>query len=287
MAVKGKPGLGKGLDKLIPNDLKNREPEGKLTLKLSQIEPNPDQPRKSFDKESIEELAESIKQYGVIQPIIVSRNGDMYEIIAGERRWRAARKAGLKEIPVVVKEYTDKEIAEISLIENIQREDLNAIEEALAYKQLIEDYKLTQEELSGRISKSRTAIANTMRLLKLAPEVQEMLIKGDITEGHARALLSVEKSEDQIRLAQKIIKDGMSVRQTEDMIRFFNLPAASVKAEIKNDAVYRDLEKKMTKLLGTKVRIRQKEKGKGKIEISYFSEDQLDELYTSINKIAK
>ena len=285
--AKAKTGLGKGIDLLIPHDediVSSANEESKTTLKLSQVEPNRKQPRKKFDKESLEELAESIRQYGIIQPIVVCKRDDYYEIIAGERRWRAAKKAGLKEVPVVIKEYTDKEIAEISLIENIQREDLNPVEEANAYKKLIEEYGLTQEELAQRISKSRAAVTNTLRLLKLHSEIQNMLVNGEITAGHARALLGIEDQNIQLELAEKITGGSLSVRQTEDLVRLYNNPPAVRKKPIKNDASYTELEKRMTESLHTKVRILQKDKGKGKVEISYYSEDQLDEIFRTINK---
>ena len=288
--AKAKTGLGRGLNVLIPGS--DLEPEKKeevrvkttTTLKLSQIEPNKKQPRKQFDAQSLEELASSIKQYGVIEPIVVVKKDDYYEIVAGERRWRAAKKAGLKEVPVILKEYSDKEIAEISLIENIQREDLNPIEEAKAYKQLIEGYKLTQEELAERISKSRSAITNTMRLLKLHDKIQKMLINGQISAGHARALLAIEDKDKQLLAAEKIISESLSVRQTEDLVKALEKEPEPKKEKIKNNAVYKDLETKMTAVLGTRVSIKQKEVGKGKIEISYFSEEQLDNIYKILNK---
>lgn len=293
MATKKKSGLGglgKGLDLLIPGSLEEeKETKDVVVLKTSMLEPNKDQPRKTFDDEKIAELAESIKQYGIIQPIIVSKKNDYYQIIAGERRWRAAKKAGLKEVPVVIKEYTDKEIAEISLIENIQREDLNPIEEAQSYKQLIEDYNLTQEELAQRVSKSRTVITNAMRLLKLHPEVQKMLIVGELSAGHARALLGLDKQEQQLKLAKDIVEKSLSVRQTEDLVKAFSETKKTKKKE-KEDSmafVYRDLEKKLTSVLGTKVKVSHNEKGKGKIEISYFSDDELDRLYGILNKGAR
>ena len=293
MAVKKKAtkgGLGKGLDLLIPGASEEKEEKDVVLLKTSMIEPNKDQPRKTFDEEKIAELAESIKQYGIIQPIIVSKKDDYYQIIAGERRWRAAKKAGIKEVPVVVKDYSDREIAEISLIENIQREDLNPIEEALSYKQLIEEYHLTQEELAQRVSKSRTVITNAMRLLKLHKDVQKMLAKGDISAGHARALLALEDQKQQLQIAKEIQEKNLSVRETEDLVKSLNEKKPSGKKKEKDDGmgfIYRDLEKKMTAALGTKVKIKRKEKGKGKIEISYFSEDELDRLYGVINKGAK
>ncbi|MDO4734309.1 MAG: ParB/RepB/Spo0J family partition protein [Lachnospiraceae bacterium] len=286
-----KGGLGKGLDLLIPGAETKEEKKEALLLKTSQLEPNKDQPRKKFDEEAIEELAQSIKQYGIIQPIIVCKKDDYYQIIAGERRWRAAKKAGIREVPVVVKEYTDKEIAEISLIENIQREDLNPIEEAKSYKRLIDEYKLTQEELSERVSKSRTEIANKMRLLKLHDEVQKMLISGALSAGHARALLGLESKKDQLKAANEIIEKSLSVRQTEDLVKKMNEPkkdkTAKGKVDDSMEFVYRDLEKKLSDCLGTKVRISRKDKNKGKIEINYYSEDELDRLYGIINKGAK
>lgn len=293
MAVKkkaAKGGLGKGLDLLIPGATEEKEEKDVVLLKTSMIEPNKDQPRKTFDEEKIAELAESIKQYGIIQPIIVTKKDDYYQIIAGERRWRAAKKAGIKEVPVVVKDYSDREIAEISLIENIQREDLNPIEEALSYKQLIEEYHLTQEELAQRVSKSRTVITNAMRLLKLHKDVQKMLVNGDISAGHARALLALEDPKQQLQIAKEIKEKNLSVRETEDLIKTLNEKKPSAKKKEKDDGmgfIYRDLEKKMTAALGTKVKIKRKDKGKGKIEISYFSEDELDRLYGIINKGAK
>lgn len=285
MVKKTKTGLGKGLDILIPTTTDDNEDVKPQMLKISQVEPNRDQPRKQFDKASLEDLAGSIKQYGIIQPIIVSRKDDYYEIIAGERRWRAAKIAGLKEIPVVVKDYSEKEIAEISLIENIQRENLNPIEEAQAYKKLIEEYSLTQEDLSARISKSRAQIANTMRLLKLHEKVQKMLTTGELSAGHARALLGLEDQEQQFQTAERILAESLSVRQTEDLVKQLNEPVRVTRTttRIKNNVFYKDLEKRMTESLGTKVRIKQREQGKGKIEINYFSEEDLDRIYTLLN----
>ncbi len=290
----GRGGLGKGLDLLIPTESSSKTTEDEketLLLKTSQLEPNKDQPRKKFDEEKIEELAQSIRQYGIIQPIIVCKKEDYYQIIAGERRWRAAKKAGVKEVPVVVKDYTEKEIAEISLIENIQREDLNPIEEAKSYRQLIDEYNLTQEELAERVSKSRAEITNKMRLLKLHEDVQKMLIAGDISAGHARALLGLEDEKDQLKLANDIVEKNYSVRQTEDLVKKMNEPKKKSSEKNKEgdslDFVYRDLEKKLSDCLGTKVKITRKDKNKGKLEINYYSEDELDRLYGIINKGAK
>ena len=294
MAVKKKAargGLGKGLDLLIPVEPAEKEEKDVVVLKTSMLEPNKEQPRKSFDSEKIDELAQSIKQYGIIQPSIVCKKDDYYQIIAGERRWRAAKKEGVKEVPVVVKEYSDREIAEISLIENIQREDLNPIEEALSYKQLIDDYHLTQEELAQRVSKSRTVITNAMRLLKLHKDVQKMLVDGRLSAGHARAILALEDPKQQLKIANEVVEKNLSVRQTEDLVKELNEAKPSAKKKAKKDDdmgfIYRDLEKKMTAALGTKVKIKRKDKRKGKIEISYFTEDELDRLYGIINKGAK
>ena len=293
MAVKKKPqkgGLGKGLDLLIPG-VEEKDDKEVVVLKTSMLEPNKDQPRKNFDEEKIEELASSIKQYGIIQPIIVCKKEDYYQIIAGERRWRAAKKAGLKEVPVVIKEYSEREIAEISLIENIQREDLNPIEEALSYKQLIDEYHLTQEALAQRVSKNRTYITNSLRLLKLHPDVQKMLEDNVITGGHAKAILGLEDQKKQLEIAKEVVEKKLSVRETEDLVNEIKETKPSKKKKAKKDDdmgfIYRDLEKKMTAALGTKVKIKRKDKGKGKIEISYFTEDELDRLYGIINRGAK
>ncbi len=292
---KGLGGLGKGLDLLLPTDVeepikKSIEEKDVVSLKTSMIEPNREQPRKKFDEEALEELSESIKQYGIIQPIIVCKKDDYYQIIAGERRWRAAKKAGLKEVPVVIKDYSEKEIAEISLIENIQREDLNPIEEAKSYKKLIDDYKLTQDELAKRVSKSRTVITNAMRLLKLHEEVQKMLVDGALSAGHARAILGIENKEKQLKVAKDVVEKSLSVRQTEDLVKALSESVGKKKAEKKKDDmafVYKDLEKKLGTALGTKVKINRRDKGKGRIEINYYSEDELDRIYGIINKGAK
>lgn len=290
---KGLGGLGKGLDLLIPAAEETTSEDIRkdvVVLKTSMIEPNREQPRKKFDEEALEELSESIKQYGIIQPIVVCKKDDYYQIIAGERRWRAAKKAGLKEVPVVIKDYSEKEIAEISLIENIQREDLNPIEEAQSYKKLIDDYKLTQDELAKRVSKSRTVITNAMRLLKLHDDVQKMLVDGSLSAGHARALLGIDNKDKQLKLANDIVEKSLSVRQTEDLVKAINEGTGKKKPQAKKDDmafVYKDLEKKLGAALGTKVKINRRDKGKGKIEINYYSEDELDRIYGVINKGAK
>lgn len=287
--AKIKPGLGKGLDLLIPDDEEmNEENNDPVFLKISQIEPNRNQPRKSFDETALEELADSIRNHGVIQPIIVRKRDDYYEIIAGERRWRAARLAGLKEIPVVIREYTDSEVSEIALIENIQREDLSPLEEARAYKTLIEEYGITQEELSGRLSKSRSKIANTMRLLKLDESVQELLESGRLSAGHARALLGLESPVFQKTAADEILKNNLSVRDTEKLVKKWNNPAAKREKKVpENDFVYRDIEGKMTEKLSARVKIANKADGTGKIEIEYFSDRELERILDIINKGAK
>ena len=283
--AKIKPGLGRGLDLLIPADDENEDSKDSVLLNISEIEPNRDQPRKKFSEESLKELARSIEKHGVIQPIIVIKKDDYYEIVAGERRWRAARMAGLSEIPALIREYSDREISEIALIENIQREDLTPIEEAKAYKALIEEYGITQEELSGRVAKSRAAIANSMRLLKLDEEVQNMLAEGIISAGHARALLVLEKNSDQIKAAQEIIKNSLSVRDTEKLVKNWGkTPVREEKKLPENDFVYRDLEEKMTESLGTKVKIANKADKTGKIEIEYFSDDELERIFKVIKK---
>ena len=283
--AKIKPGLGRGLDLLIPADDENEDSKDSVLLNISEIEPNRDQPRKKFNEESLKELARSIEKHGVIQPIIVIKKDDYYEIVAGERRWRAARMAGLSEIPALIREYSDREISEIALIENIQREDLTPIEEAKAYKALIEEYGITQEELSGRVAKSRAAIANSMRLLKLDEEVQNMLAEGIISAGHARALLVLEKNSDQIKAAQEIIKNSLSVRDTEKLVKNWGkIPVREGKKLPENDFVYRDLEEKMTESLGTKVKIANKADKTGKIEIEYFSDDELERIFKVIKK---
>lgn len=255
-------------------------------MKISDIEPNREQPRKNFDKEALQELADSIKQFGIIQPIVVQKKDDYYEIIAGERRWRAAKLAKLKEVPVIIKEYSDREVMEIALIENIQRKDLNPIEEALAYKSLIDEYSLKQEELANRVSKSRTAIANSMRLLKLTDSVQNMLINDEISMGHARALLTLDQEDLQIEAAKTIVSKGLSVRDTEKLVKSIlnpkqvKLPIPSAEA-----AIYDAIANKLREKMGTKVSINHKKNGKGKIEIEYYSQEELERLLEMFDDI--
>ena len=290
MAVR-KSGLGKGLDSLIPDHQSektglNTESEesgsndGVVMVKISKVEPNKNQPRKQFDEDSLLELADSIKLYGVLQPLLVLDKGNYYEIIAGERRWRAAKLAGIKEIPVLIKEYTEREIVEISLIENIQRENLNPIEEAIAYKRLLEDFNLKQDEIAERVAKSRTAVTNSIRLLKLDEKVQQMLIDEMISTGHARALLAITDSQEQVNLANQVFDEKLSVRETEKLIKKLLEPAKRVekKEEPALDAAYEQMEEKMKGIIGTKVTIHRKKKDKGKIEIEYYSQDELERI---------
>ena len=259
-----------------------------VMMKISQVEPNREQPRKEFDKEKLEELAESIRQYGVIQPLLVQKNDGYYEIIAGERRWRASKIAGLKEVPVIIRDYTEQEVVEISLIENIQREDLNPIEEANAYVRLMEEFHLTQENIAKRVSKSRAAVTNAIRLLRLPQEIREMLIYGDLTEGHARAILGLPDAENQLKAAHAVNKGGLSVRDTEKLVREMLNPKVPRKKETdpQSDLIYRDLEEQMKQVLGTKVAIRRKNKSAGKIEIDYYSAAELERLLDLLRSVS-
>ena len=284
-------GLGKGLDSLIPDTIKTSVPEKtkivekvvekpvELKVKISKVGPNKDQPRKQFDEDALMELADSIKQFGIIQPLIVQEKNGFYEIIAGERRWRAAKLAGLKEVPVIVKDYSDLEVVEISLIENIQRENLNPIEEALAYKRLLNEFNLKQDEVAERVSKSRTAVTNSMRLLKLDERVQQMVIDDMLSTGHARALLGIEDPELQAATAAKVFDEKWSVREVEKLVKQIQNGKPEKKKEEKvHDFIYTDLEEKMKAAVGTKVSIHQNAKGKGKIEIEYYSREDLERI---------
>ncbi len=296
-------GLGKGLDSLIPNAVgeakvkkeskaeskEEKREDGKETVvKITMVEPNRKQPRKNFDEDALQELADSIKQFGLIQPILVQDRKDHYEIIAGERRWRAAKIAGLKEVPVIIRNYSEKEIMEISLIENIQREDLNPIEEAQAYKRLLEEFHLKQDEVAERVSKSRAAVTNSMRLLKLGEEVQQMLIDDMISTGHARALLAIENQEEQYTIAQKIFDEKLSVRDVEKLVKNLNKPAKNPKKSTSTDktmeAIYLDLEEKLKNRLSTKVTVTSKGDGAGKIEIEFYNHEDLDRLMDLMGK---
>ena len=293
-------GLGKGLDTLIPagtgikSTPKTKQEvvvekvikKEEVMVKLTEIEPNREQPRKNFDEDSLLELAESIKQFGVIQPLIVQKKGESYEIIAGERRWRAAKLAGLKEVPVIVKEYSEQERMEISLIENIQRENLNPIEEAMAYKRLLTEFSLKQDEVAERVSKSRTAVTNSMRLLKLDEHVQQMVIDDMLTTGHARALLGIEDKELQRTLASKVFDNKLSVRETEKLVRNYQEEKKEKKKEtIENDFIYKDIEDKIRTILGTKVTLNHKKNNRGKIEIEYYSNEELERILELLESI--
>lgn len=282
----GKKGLGKGLDSMIPPkavgktiDNSSIEKTGETILKINDVEPNKNQPRKNFNEDSLMELSESIKLHGIVQPLVVTKQKGYYEIIAGERRWRAAKMAGLKEIPVVIKDYSPQEVMEVALIENIQREDLNPVEEAKAYQGLIREYNLKQDEVAEKVSKSRTAITNSLRLLKLDERVLDMLVEENISSGHARTLLGLSDKEEQVKIANKIFDEKLSVRETEKLIRNMNNPPKKTKKkELKNDFVYRDLEEKISQKVGTKVTINRKTEQKGKIEIEYYSPDELEKI---------
>lgn len=295
MGVK-RGGLGKGLDSLIPDNGKVPESGRKtkvvekviekivekpseVKLKINQIEPNREQPRKKFDEQALEELADSIRQFGILQPLIVQEKEKYYEIIAGERRWRAAKLVGLKEIPVVIRKMSEQEMVEISLIENIQRENLNPIEEAAAYKRLLEEFHLTQEEIAERVAKSRTAVTNSMRLLKLDERVQQMVVDEMLSTGHARALLAVEEPELQFQTANKIYNERLSVREVEKLVKNIGKEKSSKKEKnFQQEAVFQDLEEKMKVSLGTKVSINRKDDKKGRIEIEYYSMEELERL---------
>ena len=308
-----KKGLGRGLNQLIPTGdeartiskstpgdrtktitkevVKEVVKEVEQKVKITQIEPNKSQPRKQFDEDALQELADSIKQYGVLEPLIVTKKGKFYEIIAGERRWRAARLAGVKEVPVVIREYTDREIMEISLIENIQREDLNPIEEALAYESLINEYSLTQEEVAEKVSKNRSTIANSLRLLKLCDEVRQMIIEDKLTTGHARALIPIEDAELQTEAANFIFDNKLSVRDTEIYIKkLLSIPKESKENIVATNDLsifYNDIESRLKDILGAKIAIKSKNNEKGKIEINYYSQDELEritEMLYSINR---
>lgn len=300
-----KSGLGRGLDALFPEKTVQSKPKtvktvkeekkvavdtkkssqqetsnGERMMKISMIEPNREQPRKKFDEDALQELSESIKQYGILQPLLVSDKKDYYEIVAGERRWRAAKMAGLKEVPVVVKEFSTQEIVEISLIENIQREDLNPVEEAMAYKRLIDEFHLKQDEIAERVSKSRTAVTNSMRLLKLDSRVQQMMVDEMISAGHARAILAISDPEQQYNAAMKVFDEKLSVRETEKLVKSILTPTKKkpVVSNPTEDAIYESIEEKMKGITGTRVFIHRKKNNKGKIEIEYYSRDDLDRI---------
>ena len=295
MAIK--KGLGKGLDSLIAEKLDHKV-EKKIIeenvscetlVKLTLIEPGSNQPRKNFNEDSLQELADSIKQYGIIEPLIVQKNGSMYNIIAGERRWRAARIAGLKEIPVIVKEYSDEEVFEIALIENIQREDLNPIEEAIAYRKLIDEFHLKQDDIANRVGKSRVAVTNSMRLLKLDERIQQMLIEDMISAGHARALLGITENEMQYQAAVKVFDEKLSVRETEKLVKKMleEKPEKPLnkREEEQNNVIYHEIEERLKSIIGSKVKINRKAGNKGRIEIEYYSSEELERIVELIHQI--
>lgn len=299
-----KRGLGKGLDSMIPNkketiekktetakqsDTKKENVSRETFVRLSQIEPRQDQPRKKFNEDSLVELADSMRQVGVIQPLILQKIDDHYGIIAGERRFRAARLAGLKEVPAIIRDFSTQQVLEIALIENIQREDLNPIEEALAYQRLVKEFKLKQDEVAEKVAKSRTVITNSLRLLKLSKKVQEMLIEEMISSGHARALLAIDNAEQQYALAVRIFDEKLSVREVEKIIRNMQKEKEEKTREetpqqLQNEVIYKDLEEQMKRLLGTKVSINRKNESQGKIEIEYYSEEELDRIISFLKK---
>jgi len=306
-----KRGLGKGLDALIPETEKSAKDNSSVnktetekevvkevikeidTIDINKIEPNATQPRKFFDEDSLQELAESIRQHGLIEPLIVQKSKeDFYSIIAGERRWRAARIAGLKDIPVIVKEYNSQQIIEIALIENLQREDLNPIEEAEAFNRLIEEYNLKQDEVAEKVSKSRVTITNSLRLLKLDERVRNMIIEDKIKSGHARALLAIEDVDEQYNAAVKIFDEKLSVRETERLVKLINSKETAPKKEEKIETqqeklIFKQYEEKLKLVMGTKVNISHKNDGKGKIEIEYYSDKELERMFDMIMSIRR
>lgn len=295
-------GLGKGLDSLIPmGDIPSNKPkiqeketistsQAETVVKITKVEPNREQPRKNFDEDALQELADSIKQFGLLQPILVQDRNGYYEIIAGERRWRAAKLAGLKEVPVIIRNYSNQEIVEISLIENIQREDLNPIEEAQAYKRLLTEFNLKQDEVAERVSKSRTAVTNSMRLLKLCEPVQQMIIDDMLSTGHARALIPIEDAEQQLALAQKIFDEKLSVREVEKMVKNILKPREEKLQKDENiqqlEYIYKEIEHNLAEKMSRKVAISSKgKKGAGKIEIEFYSNDDLERLIEFLSSI--
>ncbi len=293
MAIKR--GLGKGLDSLIPNSVDSKEisqDEKKAetpdrVVDINKLQPNRKQPRKNFDQESLLELSKSIEQHGLIQPILVQDRDTFYEIVAGERRWRACKLAGLKEVPVIVRNFTEQQIVEIALIENLQRQDLNPIEEAMAYKRLMTEFNLKQDEVAERVSKNRATIANSIRLLKLSENVQQMVIDKELSEGHARAILSVDNPDEQYKIALKIYNEKMSVRDVEKYIKKLHEPPKPIKE--KNEtllAIYSKMEEELKEKLGTKVSITSKgEDGSGKMEIEFYSHDDLERIADLLKEI--
>lgn len=293
--AKGK-GLGKGLDSLIPanvldnvdvKQVKEKASKPDSIVDINLVEPNREQPRKNFDEDALLELAESIKSFGLLQPILVQDRESYYEIVAGERRWRACKIAGLKEIPVIIGSFTEQEKLEISIIENIQREDFNPIEEAMAYKRLLEEFNLTQDEVAEKVSKNRTTITNSLRLLKLCDDVRQMVIEGKLSTGHARAILPIEDAEKQTELAEKIFDEKMSVRDVEKYIKNMNKPEKGKKQTNESlQLIYSNISDELKQIFGTKVSISPKneEEGSGKLEIEFYNHDDLDRIVEIIKK---
>lgn len=293
-----KKGLGRGLNTLIPSvpimdsglvkevaEKKEDHSISELMMPIQKLEPNPQQPRNQFDEDGLQELADSIKQYGILQPLLVKKRDHYYEIIAGERRWRAAKLAGMKEVPVIVKDFTEHEIVEIALIENIQRENLSPIEEAMAYKKLMQDFQLKQDEIAAKVSKSRATITNSLRLLKLDHRVQNMLEDEMISTGHARALLGISDGDMQYQIAMKVFDEKLSVRDIEKLVKTMNQPKKEKEQKDKYSFLYQDLEETMKQILGSKVHIKNKKDNKGKIEIEYYSRDELERIVDMIKSI--
>ena len=278
--------MGRGLGALFEPSI-SENADSVETLRITQVEPNRNQPRRSFDDDKIDELAESIKEHGIIQPIIVVKNGEMYKIVAGERRWRAAKKLGLKEVPVVIRNYSEFEIAQIALIENLQRENLNPIEEAIGYQTLMSKYDMTQEDVSNKLGKSRSAVANSVRLLSLDEPIQQKLISGEITSGHARALLSISSPKIRLAVLESIIEKNLNVRQTESLAKQLEKSKPRKKKPIINEQVkaqLEELENRLSSHLGTKVTLSHNAK-KGKIEIEYYGNDDLERILGIITNI--
>ncbi|HHW01362.1 MAG TPA: ParB/RepB/Spo0J family partition protein [Thermoanaerobacterales bacterium] len=274
-----KRGLGKGLSALIPMDEKDKESIQEVQVK--DIHANQNQPRKNFDEQKLNELADSIKEHGILQPVILRKKAGTYELVAGERRWRAAQKAGIEKIPAIIKDLSDSDVMEIALIENLQREDLNPLEEAAAYKKLIEEFGMTQEELSKRVGKSRSQIANTVRLLNLDDEIKELISEEKLTAGHARALLAIEDKKERLRLARKISEDNMSVRQIEETVKIKTQEKRKSKKNEDVNPAFVEISERLQRSLGTKVKIKGSEK-RGKIEIEFYSEDELERILETI-----
>lgn len=300
-------GLGKGRGAIFGEDVVSIEPRKPMQdvsretsddesngagkeymVKVSKIEPNKEQPRKDFNQEQIKELADSIKKYGVLQPLLVQKKDDHYEIIAGERRWRAAKEAGIREVPVVIREYTKQQSMEIALIENVQREDLNPVEEAQAYQRLMEEFQLTQEEIAERVSKSRVSITNSLRLLKLDKRVLEMLIQNQLSSGHARSLISLEDGDIQYQTAQKIVNEKLSVREVEKLVKNLGKPKKKKKEKTEDKdlaVIYKDLEERLQQAMGTKVTINRRDNSKGKVEIEYYSQSELERIIEMLESL--